>query len=100
MPDVSGKEKTIDDSGPQQLFPGLSGPWHIQIHNLESANLLFVGDANVTNTGANKGATLPPAAPHEGMLEPSGPVVNPENIYAVAASTKTVVVSLFAIRAA
>lgn len=98
--DVEGAEISILTTQADSIFPGLTGRWFIRFENLDAANPIFVGDADVDVSGANKGAELSGGAVGvRGVFNPAGAVVNPENIFA-RASGGTVLVSALAIRSA
>lgn len=102
MADVYGEEVSVDDTaGGTKLFPGLTGRWHIVFENLDATDSIFVGGLGVTNTGAGKGAEVNGGAVAvRGKIAPSGAIVNPENIYAIAPAAATVLVAAQAYRAA
>lgn len=97
-----GEERSIDDTaGGTQLFPNLTGRWHIVYENLDATDSIFVGILGVTNTGAGKGAEVNGGAVGiRGKIAPGGAIENPEEIYAIAPAGQTVLVAAQAYRAA
>jgi len=86
-----GKEVSVVATGTIRLFPDLRGRWLIRFRNLDATVSIFVGEGDVDDTGALKGAEIKASEAVYGV------VVDPDNIYAIVA-TGTVLVSAFACR--